>query len=194
MAAGLPTEPRSRLSRDNIVASAVDAVEQDGYESLSLRALARRLGVTAPALYDHFESKSDLLGAVASHGYERMDAMFGANDERAIARCRTRARAYVQFAQEHPELFRVMFLYRPAAVMVESDNELSAANTVFETGLADIAQAVADGDLVDREPVQLNLTLWAALHGVASIALIAPPLAEDLADDVIDAMFRGLAP
>ncbi len=87
-----------------------------------------------------------------------------------------------------------MFLYRPAAVMVESDNELSAASTVFETGLADIAQAVADGDLVDREPVQLNLTLWAALHGVASIALIAPPLAEDLADDVIDAMFRGLAP
>lgn len=185
---------RQRLTRERIVAAAVEMVEDVGYEALALRGLAQRLEVTAPALYDHFRSKSDVLGAVASVGYEHLNAMFDVGDARAIDRCRNRARAYIRFAQERPELFRVMFLYRPEAVAIEADNQLGAADTTFERGLADLAQAVADGDLIDRDPVQLNLTLWAALHGVASIALIAPPLADQVADDVIDAMFTGLHP
>lgn len=185
---------RARLSRTRIVDAAVDAVEEVGYEGLALRSLARRLDVTAPALYDHFDSKSSLLGAVASVGYERMDAMFQVAGDRAIDRCVGRAHAYVTFAQKHPELFRVMFLYRPAAVAIEADNELTAASATFERGLADITQAVADGDLVERDPVQLNLTLWAALHGVASVGVMAPSLASEIADDVIAAMFAGLSP
>ena len=185
---------RTRLTAERIVSAAVEAVERSGYEGLTLRSLARDLDVTAPALYDHFGSKSDLLRAVASVGYGRMDDMFDVAGGRAIDRCIGRAHAYVEFAQLHPELFRVMFLYRPAAVAIEADNELVAANTTFERGLADIAEAVADGDLVDRDPAQLNLTLWAALHGVASVGMLAPPLATQVADDVITAMFTGLRP
>ena len=87
-----------------------------------------------------------------------------------------------------------MFLYRPGAVAIEADNELSAASSTFEDGVSDITQAIADGDIVNRDTIQINLTLWAAIHGVASIALIAPTLADQVVDDVVDAMFRGLAP
>jgi AcrR family transcriptional regulator len=172
---------------------ALELIERDGYESLSLRSLAKALGVTAPAIYDHFDSKADVLSAVAAEGYAAMDGYFVVDGSRAIERCRQRAHAYVAFAQDRPEVFRVMFLYRPRAIAIEADNELSAASTTFEDGMADITRAIADGDLVDRDPLQINLTLWAAMHGVASIALMAPALASDVVDDVVDAMFRGLA-
>ena len=176
------------------MAVALDKIERDGHESVSLRSLARELAVTAPAIYDHVENKAEVLGAVATIGYVELTESFDVDGERAIDRCRERARAYVTFAQRRPELFRVMFMYRPAAVALESDNELSAATTTFDRGLDDLAAAVADGDLVDRDPVQLNLTLWAAIHGVAQVALMAPTVADQVADDVIDAMFTGLRP
>ena len=176
------------------MAVALDKIERDGHESLSLRSLGRELQVTAPAIYDHVQNKAEVLGAVASLGYVALTEAFEVEGDRAIDRCRTRARAYVSFAQQRPELFRVMFLYRPAAVSIEADNELSAATLTFDRGLDDIAEAVADGDLVDRDPVHLNLTLWAAIHGVAQVALLAPPVADQVADDVIDAMFTGLRP
>ncbi|MGI9623717.1 MAG: TetR/AcrR family transcriptional regulator [Acidimicrobiales bacterium] len=194
MAAGSPTRKGQRLSRERIVEAAGRAIEAEGYEAISLRSLAKRLEVTAPAIYDHVESKDDLLRAVAASGYVAMDAAFDVGGKRAIDRCRERALAYVRFSQDRPELFRVMFLYRPAAVPVEADNELSAASSMFDRGLADIVAAVEEGHLIDRDPIQINLTLWAAIHGVATVGLLAPGLADLVVDDVVDALFKGLAP
>jgi hypothetical protein len=107
---------------------------------------------------------------------------------------RERAIAYVEFARSRPELFRLMFMFRPNAIAIEADNELGAATDVFETGVDDVRQAIADGSLVDRDPIQITLTLWAAIHGVATVSIVAPPVADAVAADVIDAMFRGLRP
>lgn len=203
MAAGSPTaEPEATsgptrgvgLTRERVIGAASVLVEDLGYEAVSLRRLARELGVTAPALYDHIASKAELLRAVAEIGYTHLRELFDVEGAAAIDRCRARALAYVTFAETHPELFRVMFLYRPGALAVEVDNELDAATELFEAGLADIELAIAEGDLPDRDPVQLSLTLWASMHGVASISLMAPALARQLVDDVLDAVLAGLRP
>jgi AcrR family transcriptional regulator len=185
---------RDRLSRERIVDAARRAVDERGHEQLSLRRLASALDVTAPALYDHVASKSDLLRLVAEVGYHELAEASATELDRPIERVRARALAYVDFAQTHPELFRVMFLYRPAAVVIEADNELGAASDVFEVALVDLEQAIADGDLVDRPPTQLGLIMWAAIHGVATVSLIAPPVGSAVAIDVVDAMLAGLRP
>ncbi len=182
------------LTRDRIVDAALAFVEQHGHEPMSLRKLAGELGVTAPALYDHVRSKDELLRSVAARGYQALGLAYDSDLPRAIERVRARALTYVRFAQQHPELFRVMFMFRPAAVQIEADNELAAASSLFERGTADLVRAIADGDLVDRDPTHLGLTLWAAMHGVAHVALLAPPVADDVAADVIDTMLAGLRP
>lgn len=182
------------LSRARIVSGARDLVERDGLDGLSLRKLAASLGVTAPALYDHVASRDEVLRAVAEEGYHELAQAYRCELPTAIERVRERALAYVRFAEERPELFRLMFMYRPGAVQIEVDNELSAATEVFEAGLGDIAQAVDDGVLVDRPPVQIGLTLWAAMHGVATVSIVAPPVGASVVDDVIDAMLTGLRP
>lgn len=183
------------LTRSRIVDEARRIVEREGHEQLSLRGLASALDVTAPALYDHVTSKDDVLQAVAAQGYDALAASYDdVRGERAIDRVRERALAYVAFARDHGELFRLMFMFRPQAVAIEVDNELSAATSVFESAVDDVGKAIADGDIVDRDPNQIGLTLWAAMHGVATVAIIAPPVAAAVAADVIDALLAGLSP
>ncbi len=182
------------LSAERIVDAAREIVRTEGHTRLSVRGLARRLDVTAPAIYDHIESKDAVLRAVAASGYDDLRAAYSTTADTAIERMRERAIAYVAFAQTNPELFTLMFMFRPDAIAIEADNELGAATDVFESGVDDVRRAIADGALVDRDPVQLTLTLWAAMHGVATVSLVAPPVADAVAADVIDAMFAGLRP
>ena len=68
----MPVSDRPLLHREAIVAAARELIVADGLEALSLRRLAARLGVTAPALYAHVRDKQDLLRAVAESGYTAM--------------------------------------------------------------------------------------------------------------------------
>jgi AcrR family transcriptional regulator len=184
------------LSRETIVAAARRQVEAHGFEAVSLRALARDLKVTAPALYDHINSKSDLLGLVAAEGFEELVSSFSTiHATRPDARLRDRARGYVAFAVEHPELFRLMFQYRPVEIAIDVDNELDAASRAFEASFADISEMIKIGRLVNRDVVELSIMLWSAVHGVATVAMMMPNTEyEGLAGDVINAMLIGLHP
>jgi AcrR family transcriptional regulator len=184
------------LSRETIVAAARRQVEAHGFEAVSLRALARDLKVTAPALYDHIDSKSDLLGLVAAEGFEELVSSFSRIQATSPdARLRDRARGYVAFAVEHPELFRLMFQYRPVEIAIDVDNELDAASRAFEASFADISEMIKIGGLVNRDVVELSIMLWSAVHGVATVAMMMPNTEyEGLAGDVINAMLIGLHP
>ena len=184
------------LTRENIVAAARRQVEAHGFETVSLRAVARALEVTAPALYDHVDSKSDLLALIAAEGFEEMVAGFSTMDASGPReRLRARAVAYVAFAAKHPELFRLMFMYRPVEVEIDVDNELDAATRAFEMNFDDISEAIKKGELRDRDVVELSMMLWSAVHGVATVAMMVPGAEhESLAADVMDALLIGLQP
>lgn len=182
------------LSSERIVDTAKEIVRTEGHARLSVRGLARRLDVTAPAIYDHMPSKDAVLRAVAASGYDELLSMYATTADSAIERMRERSLTYVEFARTNPELFGLMFMFRPNAIAIEVDNELGAATDAFEAGVIDVRQAIADGDLVDRDPIQLTLTLWVAIHGVATVSIVAPSVANAVAADLIDAMLAGLRP
>jgi AcrR family transcriptional regulator len=98
--------------REALVAAALKEVARSGPEGFSLRSVARRAGVSPPAVYRHFADKDALLAAVAVECSERIgiamrDAVAGAPDD-PLERFRATGIAYVQFAVEHPEHFRAM--------------------------------------------------------------------------------------
>lgn len=67
------TEERTRLSRDAVVAGALDLIGDEGLDGLTIRGLAQRLGVTPMALYWHFKNKDQLLRGIADHLWSRVD-------------------------------------------------------------------------------------------------------------------------
>ncbi len=166
--------------RNALVASAVRLIEESGQISFSLREAAREVGVSANAAYRHFDDKSALMSAVAAEGFARLAkrmlrSMDGATARAAagsasIARFKAVGRAYVEFAAEHPELFRLMF--------GECGSECRDAH-VGEPGTEtpwsilgkSLDALVADGVLAAEKRPGAELKAWSVVHGFASLAL-----------------------
>lgn len=198
--------PRNALSRQAIIDAAATMVSDVGLDQLSLRRMATHLGVTAPALYAHVSDKSDLLRSIAETGFgDLVTRCEAATDPDPLARIRQLSHAYVEYALAEPEIFRLMFLFRPREISAEGtadgdtvDNELELATQAFALPMAAISEALA-ASLIhpDRDPLGTALTLWTVSHGLASVLLLGMGFdiatRDRLIDDVISLTLAGLA-
>lgn len=156
--------------RRALVDAASRALERQRVEDLSLRALGRELGVSPRAPYRHFETKEELLAAVAVEGFHAFGAFarsrVASTGKDPIGRLRAFAEAFVLFAVEHPASFRVM--YAPYATVNESAPELMQARADAHRGSMDIiADGQAAGLLRAGDPMQIALLLWSSMHGLS---------------------------
>lgn len=186
---------RPPLERAAIVGAARDMVRTDGLESLSLRRLAKVLGVTAAALYAHVDDKEDLLRAVAEGEFSQLvDAYESVPAGTPLERMTAQARAYVDHARREPELFRVMFLFppRPFEASAAGPAELPAATTAFTLASSTVTDAMADGSIRSDDALLTTLVFWAAAHGVATVLQLGLGLGEDVEDRLVDEVLGRL--
>lgn len=177
-----------------VIATAREHLARDGDEELSLRAVARDLGVTAPALYAYVDDKRELLAAVATEHFERLVERFEAIDvDDPLERIRHVSRAYVEHAVESPALFRLLFRFPPTRT--QGVEAFPPATRAFEVAAAATRDAVDAGLLTVDDPAWASLAMWAAVHGVAEVLLLGLELDESAADSLIDSvtetMLRG---
>ena len=166
--------------RNELVLTAVRLIEDDGFGDFSLRATAREVGVSANAAYRHFSDKSDLLTAVAAHGFEqlarRMRRAMNATRagkgpaEQAVARFTATGRAYVEFALAHPELFEVMFGRSGAHTLAPRDPAEDGSGTYALLGSA-LDDLVRSGVLAAARRPGAELKAWVTVHGFARLCL-----------------------
>lgn len=156
--------------RAALLKSAERTLRDKGVTALSLRELARDVGVSHAAPGRHFKDKRALLDALALDGYERMNRALDAADSPGLpleARITTLARTYIGFAVRNPELLELMYSRKhdPAA-----STELASA---VDRSLGSFTKLVADaqerGEIVQGDPEHLTLVAVASLHGLAGL-------------------------
>lgn len=163
--------------RTALVAEGMRLLVEEGAGDLSLRGVARNVGVSATAVYRHFPDKDALLSAIAEEGFRRLAeaqraAFNNAKDGETRAFGATGA-AYVRFALANPALFRLMFS-KPTVASRQSD----AAAFLREN-----ATARAPSGLDQRI---FALQAWSTVHGLAMLMLDGLAPADDaLIDKVI---------
>jgi AcrR family transcriptional regulator len=168
-------------------------ISRDGLDALTLRRLADRFSVSAPALYAYFHDKDDLLRAVAERQFDDLMARYRAIDAasdpaRPLDRVRAQCRNYVQMSQQDPELFRVMFLFPPdlgGVLAVPEGRELPAATQAFQLATSALEDAVAAGHLDPQDPLTVALTLWAGVHGIANLLLLGLGMSSEAEDALV---------
>jgi AcrR family transcriptional regulator len=168
-------EPASR--REQIVAAALELLETHGPEGLTMRAVAARVGIKAPSLYKHFPDKEELETALIAEGFRQVATVFSAAVDGSPEPLGDLARAYRQWAKEHPHLYRLMTHKPLRRDLLPEGLEASAALPVVravngDPDLARAAWALAHGltslELVDRFPPDADLdAAWRA--GVAAL-------------------------
>lgn len=184
---------RAPLSRDLIVDTARAMISDEGLESLSLRNLASRLEVTAPALYAHVDAKADLLRLIAERQFRDLIARFEAVDPSdPIERIRGLASAYVDHALADPELFKVLFLFPPAMVAADQGAELSAATEAFAMAAQSVVDAQASGAVDVADPLVAALSIWCGAHGVATVLLLGVDIDDATRRSLIDHVIGGI--
>ena len=172
-------------------------VERQGVATLSLRAVARELGVTHMAVYHHYRDRLDLLAAVATLGFARLGQALREHVRdvpdpgRAFALV---GEAYVLFAVAHPGFFRVMF--SPELEQVRQVEPLAGTTAAAYAVFTDRVRAA----LPERTDTTTAATAaWALVHGLAVLLLerqLSPgtaspqPLSPDAVGPIVRAVLR----
>lgn len=160
--------------REEILDSACDLYLAEGLEGFSMRQLARRVGVTAPALYRHYENKEAVLAEVVGEAYRRLvqylyRALEGDTPE---DRFRLAGRAYADFALENPRLYQMIYASRDVLGMERLSEEARSQAFAIGQFWRDRVREVMDaGVLEERDPEEAAVTLWSHAHGLIALHL-----------------------
>lgn len=168
-----------------------------GAESFSLREVARRAGVTAPAVYRHFADKDALLHALCEEGFRLFLAYLvrSLGEADALARLQRTGREYLRFALERPQDYRVIFLNRPLVAPM-GPKELEPS---FRFLVDRVRECMAAGVLADGDAEGVSVSIWAHVHGLVALRLCGHLDRLDeagfaaLFDQSVAVLLRGLA-
>lgn len=161
--------------RDRILRHACDLYLADGLDGFSMRKLASAVGVTAPALYRHYESKERVLLDVVGEAYERLghslyEALQGRTPEERFLLA---GRGYLDFALTHPRLYEVLFTIPDLVGPEASTPEIRAqACGIGQFWNDRVRECMDAGILRPADPDGVGLTMWGHAHGLISLYLI----------------------
>jgi AcrR family transcriptional regulator len=183
--------------RTALLDAAERSLREGGEEQLSLRELARELGVSHGAPRRHFPDRQALLDALAETGFGRLDtqlraALTEAGDD-FVPRLRATVAAYIRFATEDAALLELMFTskHRPGA-----DRVAAAAGPAFTLMNDLIVQGQAAGELAG-DPERIGIVLFATMQGIATLIngdMVEPKLLDGLVETAVEQFVRGARP
>jgi AcrR family transcriptional regulator len=169
-----PTYYEGDLRRD-LLDAALELIDRQGPSAVSLRDLARRLGVSHAAPSNHFPDKAALFTAIAVEGFELLAAAIEAATRRAGPaatagqRLRAAGQAYTGFAVAHPAHFAVMW---QRDLLHRDDPALAAAGqAAFELLLAGVRDVQAAGWAAGTDQRTVAYLAWSVVHGLAALWL-----------------------
>jgi len=190
-----------RLREEILAAAEALLVETASEDAVSIRAVAQAVGVSPPSIYRHFADKDMLLLEVCRHSFTH----FSAAIEKALGAASTAdqmmelGHAYIRYAREFPEHYRIMFMARFELSAQAYAEEMVAEGSSFAL-LLRISQQLIDGghvrpEVAERGALHVGILFWSAVHGLASLLVAKPGLPwPDIAaieHDVIAGVIRG---
>jgi AcrR family transcriptional regulator len=205
-----PSEPSShrtrarrgegRLLRDEILAAAERMLIESGDESaLSIRAIAKAVGVTPPSIYLHFADRNELVFAVVEDQFGHLgEAMNRAVEgvEDPLDRISRRGRAYVEFGLASPEHYRLLMMGRPDNTPERFVDERLLSTGTFNDVVVDAQAAIDAGRVRFDDAVLVASGLWMMVHGLVSLLIAKPdfpwPDREQLISHVLDVCRTGM--
>lgn len=185
--------------RDDILRAAAELLDETGQEqAVTLRAVARRVGVAAPSLYGHFGSREAIVLAVVQQAFaeltEQLRHAAAAAGSDPVSRLRAVSAAYLDLAEQRPQRYRVMFggvwdvTDAVHAAAVEQDEAAALGQNALAVFVDAFVACVQDGRSTSTDPPADAVALWVALHGLAHQRAVIPhfPWPDGTADRLVE--------
>jgi AcrR family transcriptional regulator len=157
--------------RDRISAAAQEIYLQEGIEAVSMRKVADRVGVSAPAIYRHFENKNALLSEIVIQGLKILEGYLqpafdeGSPRERLVRMIE----GYLEFALAEPKYFDFAFL-TPSREIDRLADELAKPNLeTFRVAIDVVGECIRDGTFAPGDSLETGIMVWAEAHGLVTL-------------------------
>lgn|SRR5689334_4798814 len=171
---------RERLdTRERILSAAREMFAEEGFEAVTMRAIAERIEYTPTALYHHFPSKQALVTELCHSDFERLARHFQAGGAPAdpIERLNAIGRGYLQFAEEHPSHYRFMFMTVMPVLEHGAEYLAKAKNNPERDAYAFLRTACQEA--IDQQRLRPEFKdadavaqiLWGTIHGQISLRI-----------------------
>jgi AcrR family transcriptional regulator len=179
--------------RDELVDAAEALLAETGDErAVTVRAIVDRVGVTPPSLYRHFSDKQELVREAVSRRFGALAQAIGAGAGPAAERgdaagaLQGGCLAYLEWARDEPGGYALLFTSRRDTML---DIDGPSGTVAFDALTGGVAACQQAGLAHDGDPARIAMLVWAALHGLATLAAARPgidwPPSEDLVDDLL---------
>ncbi len=157
--------------REEIVDAATRLI--DAGSEVTLRAVAREAGISAPSIYDHFADVEQILAAVVARCFEELTATIQSAQDAAmgpVERLEATCRAYLSYCERRPARYSLLFRYeRPATDRTRGVGFGGSGAAAFETLVESVADCAAAGRSASTDPFADAVALWSGLHGLATL-------------------------
>ena len=185
--------------RRAVLDAALSVIASDGPDSVSMRDIARRAGVSHQAPYHHFGDRAGVFAAIAAEGFDRIADIFDQILDDGGEPGTDCLAAYVHFAVDNPGHFRVMFRSDLSGTGIDP-GATAASERAFEA-VVRLANQVTSTGWNERDRALFPHMLWSQAHGIATLLIDGPlkvklpqgTTVEDLIDSVSRALMRGLS-
>lgn len=188
-------------TRDRLLATARDLLLEQGLAGFSMRKVAAACGLSATAIYRHFEDKDALVSSAVEEGFRIFASYLAEALERPtpLARLRLAGRRYFDFAQDHPRYYALIFMTpgEELGLMKLHEDARREGKQSFQFLVDRVVECQEAGVLRHGDPRAHAACVWAALHGLASLEIhgrlaVDAATLQTLQEQQLDAVTSGL--
>ena len=181
--------------KEALISAGLEILSEQGIEGLSLRNVAKKIGVSHTASYNHFSDKQALLAAISTAGHEQLHQIlldtFEKTKHSSSHIISEIAWAYLQFALDNPAIFKLMF---SGALEEERDHpeyvEISQKSIALFEEI--IAFCQSKGQLPEGRVENIAVKLWSLVHGFTYLMLENQFPIEYLQSQELREMLKGI--
>jgi AcrR family transcriptional regulator len=174
--------------RQTLLAAAKQMIAAEGMESLSLRKLSYKVGVSRTAAYHYFDDKNDLLCAIASDGFRQWQQLLKESDNQNQTEQQKFEQYffnYMIFATHHPEQYELMF-GRCIWKQSQCTEELQTiAHNTFQHQVDMMAYWQSIGLVAGDNPLRTAQIIWGTLHGIAKLFIDGVYVDDTRAEEIV---------
>lgn len=166
---GVPVSGITR--KQQIIDVAANICREEGMQKMSLRGVAKKVGISAPSLYEYFKNKDALIETLRDLERARLTvALKEKLDQSSPAKQKLfdMAKAYIEFAMKQPDSFQLLFSLPTGRVSIETEPD---ADSPYLPLVKTCKEAIESGEVAAhiKEPELLAFQLWSLMHGIASL-------------------------
>ena len=166
-----PSEQHGDVRR-LVLDAAIAIIELEGAESLSMREVARRAGVSHQAPYHYFGDRSGILAAISEEGFTGLAQAFRDVHETEMPAAKAGFIAYLNFSHQHVGHFRVMFRNDICGVTTHAPTQTAADSAFDELRL--MVSRITGPEIDPNKAFTFAAMLWSLSHGLSTLVIDGP--------------------